>query len=82
MGLLDGFNHGSTWVLILLVALLAPMKNRPAMLAIAGTFIAVQGIVYFIWLAAWLNLFLLIEISRNFTNHHRLHSITGWSNLL
>ena len=64
MGLLDGFNHGSTWVLILLVSLLAPMKNRPAMFAIAGTFIAVQGIVYFIWLAAWLNLFLLIGISR------------------
>lgn len=57
MGLLDGFNHGSTWVLILMISLLAPMKSRPAMLAIAGTFIAVQGIVYYGYLAAWLNLF-------------------------
>lgn len=64
MGLLDGFNHGSTWVLILMLSLLSPMKNRPLMFAIAGTFIAVQGLVYFILMALWLNLFLLIDISR------------------
>lgn len=64
MGLLDGFNHGSTWVLILLISLLTPMKNRPLMLAIAGTFIAVQGLVYFILMAAWLNVFLLAGSSR------------------
>jgi hypothetical protein len=60
MGLLDGLNHGSTWVLILLVSLLAPMKDRISMLSIAGTFIAVQGLIYFILMAAWLNLFLMV----------------------
>lgn len=64
MGLLDGLNHGSTWVLILMLSLLSPMKNRPLTFAIAGTFIAVQGIVYLVLMALWLNLFLLIDISR------------------
>ena len=64
MGFLDGFNPCSMWVLILMISLLAPMNNRPRMFAIAGTFIAVEGIAYFIFMAAWLNLFLLIGLSR------------------
>jgi glutaredoxin len=64
LGLLDGFNPCSMWVLILMISLLASMKNRLRMLAIAGTFIAVEGIAYFIFMAAWLNLFLLIGLSR------------------
>jgi len=64
MGLLDGFNPCSMWVLILMISLLAPMKNRPRMVAIAGTFVAVQGMAYFIFMAAWLNLFLLIGLAR------------------
>jgi glutaredoxin len=64
MGLLDGFNPCSMWVLILMISLLAPLNNRPRMLAVAGTFVAVQGIAYFLFMAAWLNLFLLIGLSR------------------
>jgi len=64
MGLLDGFNPCSMWVLILMISLLAPMNNRPRMFAIAGTFVAVQGFAYFAFMAAWLNLFLLIGLSR------------------
>lgn len=64
MGLLDGFNPCSLWVLILMISLLAPMNNRPRMAAIAGTFVAVEGLAYFIFMAAWLNLFLLIGLSR------------------
>lgn len=64
MGLLDGFNPCSMWVLLLVIALLAPMNNRPRMLAIAGTFVAVEGIAYFVFMTAWLNLFLLIGLSR------------------
>ena len=64
MGLLDGFNPCSMWVLILMISLLAPMNNRLRMFAIAGTFVAVEGIAYFIFMAAWLNLFLLIGLSR------------------
>ncbi|MDO8464235.1 MAG: glutaredoxin domain-containing protein [Gallionella sp.] len=64
MGLLDGFNPCSMWVLILMISLLAPMNNRPRMFAIAGAFVAVQGLAYFAFMAAWLNLFLLIGLSR------------------
>lgn len=64
MGLLDGFNPCSMWVLILMISMLAPMKNRPRMLAVAGTFVMVEGIAYFVFMAAWLNLFLLIGLSR------------------
>lgn len=64
MGLLDGFNPCSLWVLILMISLLAPMNNRPRMFAIAGAFIAIEGLAYFIFMAAWLNLFLLIGLSR------------------
>ena len=64
MGLLDGFNPCSMWVLILMISLLAPMNNRLRMFAIAGAFVAVEGVAYFIFMAAWLNLFLLIGLSR------------------
>lgn len=64
MGLLDGLNHGSTWVLVLMISLLAPMKNRSLLFTIAGTFITVQGIIYFILMAAWLNLFVMAGTSR------------------
>ncbi|MDD5033181.1 MAG: glutaredoxin [Methylococcaceae bacterium] len=64
MGLLDGFNPCSMWVLILMISLLAPMNDRGRMLAIAGTFVAVEGIAYFVFMAAWLNLFLFIGLSR------------------
>jgi glutaredoxin len=64
MGLLDGFNPCSLWVLILMISLLAPMKNRLRMFAIAGTFVAVEGLAYFIFMTAWLNIFLLVGLSR------------------
>jgi len=63
MGLLDGFNPCSMWVLLLMISLLAPMNNRSRMFAVAGTFVAVQGFAYFVFMAAWLNLFLLIGFS-------------------
>jgi len=64
MGLLDGFNPCSMWVLILMISLLAPLNNRPRMLVIVSTFVAVEGVAYFVFMAAWLNLFLLIGLSR------------------
>jgi glutaredoxin len=64
MGMLDGFNPCSMWVLLLMISLLAPLNDRRRMLAIAGTFIAVEGLAYFLFMAAWLNLFLFIGLSR------------------
>jgi glutaredoxin len=64
MGLLDGLNPCSMWVLILMISLLATLNDRKRMFAIAGTFVLVEGIAYFVFMAAWLNLFLLIGLSR------------------
>ncbi|WFP50887.1 NrdH-redoxin [Methylomonas sp. EFPC3] len=64
MGLLDGFNPCSMWVLLLMISMLAPMRNRPRMLAVAGAFVLVEGVAYFVFMAAWLNLFLWIGLSR------------------
>jgi glutaredoxin len=64
MGLLDGFNPCSMWVLILMISLLAPLNSRSRMVAIAGTFVLIQGIVYYLFMAAWLNLFLFVGLSR------------------
>jgi len=67
LGLLDGFNPCSMWVLLLMISLLAPLNDRKRMLAIGGTFVLIQGIAYFVFMAAWLNMFLLIGMSRAVT---------------
>ena len=67
MGLLDGFNPCSMWVLLLMISLLAPLNDRRRMIAIGGTFVLIQGIAYFMFMAAWLNMFLLIGMSRAVT---------------
>ncbi len=57
---LDGFNPCAMWVLLFLLALLINVQSRKKIWLIAGTFILVSGIVYYLLLAAWLNLFLAI----------------------
>jgi glutaredoxin len=64
MGLLDGFNPCAMWVLLFLLSLLVNLQDRRKMALIAGTFVAVSGLFYFAFMAAWLNMFLLIGLSR------------------
>lgn len=64
VGLLDGFNPCAMWVLLFLLSLLVNLRDRLKMALIAGTFVAVSGLVYFAFMAAWLNMFLLIGLSR------------------
>jgi len=63
LGLLDGFNPCAMWVLLFLLALLVRLNDRRRMALIAGTFVAVSGLVYYAFMAAWLNLFLAIGLS-------------------
>lgn len=60
IGILDGFNPCAMWVLLFLISLLLGMHNRKKMWILGGTFILVSGIVYFLFLSLWLNLFLFI----------------------
>jgi hypothetical protein len=63
LGLLDGFNPCATWVLLFLLSLLARMQDRQRMLWIAGTFVLVSGAVYYAFMAAWLNFFMVLGLS-------------------
>jgi len=58
---LDGFNPCAMWVLVFLLTLLINSKSRKRMFLIGGTFVFVSGVVYFLILSAWLNLFLAIS---------------------
>jgi len=61
LGAVDGLNPCAMWVLLFLIALLINTRSRKRMWLIGGTFIAASGIVYYLILAAWLNLFLAIS---------------------
>ncbi|PIZ00716.1 hypothetical protein COY61_01780 [bacterium (Candidatus Gribaldobacteria) CG_4_10_14_0_8_um_filter_33_9] len=60
LGALDGLNPCAMWVLLLLIALAINTRSRKKIWLIGGTFILASGIVYFLILSAWLNLFLAI----------------------
>ena len=64
LGLLDGFNPCAMWVLLFLLSMLINLRDRTKMFLIGGVFVAVSGLVYFAFMAAWLNLFFLIGMSR------------------
>lgn len=57
---LDGFNPCAMWVLLFLISLLLGMENRKKMWTLGLSFIAASALVYFLFLSAWLNLFLFI----------------------
>lgn len=57
IGAIDGFNPCAMWVLIFLISLLLSMKDRKKMWILGSAFIITSGAVYFLFLAAWLNLF-------------------------
>jgi hypothetical protein len=64
LGLLDGFNPCAMWVLLFLLSVLVNLHDRKKMLLIGGIFVAVSGVVYFAFMVAWFNLFLLVGASR------------------
>ncbi len=63
VGLLDGFNPCAMWVLLFLLSLLVHLRDRRRMAWIAGTFVCVSGAVYYAFMAAWLNVFLVVGFS-------------------
>jgi len=64
LGLLDGFNPCAMWVLLFLLSMLVNLRDRKRMFLIGGVFVFVSGSIYFAFMAAWLNLFFVIGISR------------------
>lgn len=55
----DAFNPCAFFILLFLLSLLVHAQSRARMLLIGGLFLLVSGVVYFIFMAAWLNVFLM-----------------------
>jgi len=60
IGLVDGFNPCAMWTLLFLISLLLGMKDRKRMWFFGAVFIIGSAAVYFIFMAAWLNLILFL----------------------
>ncbi len=58
LGGLDSFNPCAFFVLLTLLGVVVHARSRGKMLLIGGTFVCFSGLVYFLFMAAWLNVFL------------------------
>jgi glutaredoxin len=56
----DGFNPCAMWVLVFLIGLLVGLNDRLKMWSYGAAFLLTSGVVYFLFMAAWLNLFLFL----------------------
>jgi thiol-disulfide isomerase/thioredoxin len=56
---MDAFNPCAFFVLLFLLSLLVHAKSRTRMAIVGGTFVVFSGLVYFVFMAAWLNVFLI-----------------------
>lgn len=57
---LDAFNPCAFFVLLFLLSLLVHQKDRRRLALIGGIFVVTSGLMYFAFMAAWLNLFELL----------------------
>jgi thiol-disulfide isomerase/thioredoxin len=60
LGLVDGFNPCAMWVLVYLISIIATLRDRKRIWLIVGSFVLASGVLYFLFMTAWLNAFLLI----------------------
>jgi len=56
---MDAFNPCAFFVLLFLLSLLVHARSRARMAVVGGTFVLFSGLVYFVFMAAWLNVFLI-----------------------
>lgn len=67
LGLVDGFNPCAMWVLAYLISLIMVLNDRRRAWLLVGSFVFASGVLYFLFMTAWLNAFLLIGYSRPVT---------------
>ncbi len=58
LGLLDSINPCAFFVLLFLLSLMVHAHSRGRMLTVGVVFVGFSGLIYFLFMAAWLNLFL------------------------
>ena len=57
---MDSFNPCAFFVLLFLLSLMVHARSRARMLLIGMTFVSISALIYFMFMAAWLNLFMMI----------------------
>lgn len=67
LGLVDGFNPCAMWVLVYLISIILTLKDRKKIWFLVGTFIVASGSLYFLFMTAWLNVFLFLGYIRILT---------------
>lgn len=60
IGALDSFNPCAFFVLLFLLSMLIHVHSRKKMFFIGGIFVFFSAFIYFLFMAAWLNIFLII----------------------
>ncbi|MGV8152281.1 MAG: hypothetical protein ACP5OG_04300 [Candidatus Nanoarchaeia archaeon] len=60
LGLVDGFNPCAMWVLVYLISLLLGVNDKKKIWLIVGSFVFASGALYFLFMTAWINVFLWI----------------------
>lgn len=64
MGLADGFNPCAMWVLVYLISIVAGLSDTRKIWFLVGSFVLTSGILYFLFMTAWLNVFLYLGYVR------------------
>ncbi len=57
---LDSFNPCAFFVLLFLMSLMVHARSRARMFVIGGIFVLFSGLIYFLFMSAWLNLFMIM----------------------
>lgn len=64
LGLVDGFNPCAMWVLAYLISIILGLGDKRKIWLLVGSFLLASGILYFLFITAWLNVFLLVGYLR------------------
>jgi hypothetical protein len=67
VAIVDGFNPCAMYVLVVLLGVLLHVPSRARVALYGGTFVAISGIVYFLFMTAWFGVFTLGGLSRAVT---------------
>ncbi len=58
LALADGFNPCAMWVLVFMIGLIAGLGDKRKIWIIVGSFVLASGILYYLFMTAWLNVFI------------------------
>lgn len=67
LGIADGFNPCALWALGYLISLAVETNDRRKIWLLVGSFVFASGTLYFLFMTAWLNAFLLVGYIRTLT---------------